>query len=79
MFIIIDCYLVLHHKYEINVTLWVVAGRASGVKMGDDGDGSLISPDGVAPIWMVGESSCVIFPYTIKVQKKISSGTGSPG
>jgi len=21
MFIIIDCYLVLHHKYEINVTL----------------------------------------------------------
>jgi len=23
MFIIIDCYLVLHHKYEINVMLYV--------------------------------------------------------
>jgi len=33
---------------------------------GGDGGGSLISPDGVAPC-------------TIKGQKKISSGTGSPG
>jgi len=26
MFIIIDCYLVLHHKYEINVMLCYVYG-----------------------------------------------------
>ena len=56
-----------------------MAGRASGVKMGDDGGGSLISPDGVAPSRMVVVSASVIFHCTIKVQKKISSGTGSPG
>jgi len=32
-------------------------------KMGDDG---LISPDGVAPIRIVGVSASVIFPCTIK-------------
>jgi len=47
-------------------------------KNGNDGGGSLISPDGVAPSQMVGVSASVIFPCTIKVQKKISSGTGSP-
>jgi len=46
--------------------------------MGDDGRGSLISPGGVAPSWMAGVSASVVFPCTIKVQKKISSGTGSP-
>jgi len=30
------------------------AERASGVKMGDEGGGSLISPDGVAPSRIVG-------------------------
>jgi len=47
----------------------VAAGRASGVKMGDDGGGPLISPDGVAPSRMVGVYASVIFPCTIKVQK----------
>jgi len=54
-------------------------GRASRVKMGDDGGWSLISPDRVAPSQMVGVSASVVFPCTIKVQKKISSGTGSSG
>ena len=45
----------------------------------DDGGGSLISPDGVAPGQMVGVSASVIFSCTMKVQKKIFSGTGSPG
>jgi len=33
------------------------AGKASGIKMGDEGDGPLISPDGVAPNRIVGMSS----------------------
>jgi len=52
---------------------------ASGVKMGDDGGGSLMNPDGVATSRTVGVSSSVIFPCTMKVQEKISSGTSSPG
>jgi len=40
--------------------------------MGDDGGGLLISPDGVAPSQMVSLLASVIFPYTTKVQKKIS-------
>ena len=51
---------------------------ASGIKMGDDGDGSLISPDGVAPRQMVSVSASVIFPCTMK-SRRFSSGTGSPG
>jgi len=47
----------------------VVAGRASDVKMGDDGGGLLISPIGEAPSWMVGVSASVIFPCSIKIQK----------
>ena len=43
-----------------------MAVRASGIKMGDDGGGLLISPDGVAPSWIVGVSASVIFPCTIK-------------
>jgi len=46
--------------------------------MGDDGGGSLISADRVAPSLIVGVSASDIFPCAIKVQKKISSGTGSP-
>jgi len=46
--------------------------------VGDDGNGSLISPDGVTPIRMVSVSASVIFRCTLKVQKKISSGTASP-
>jgi len=33
-----------------------VSGRASGIKMGDDGGGLLFSPDGVAPTQMVSVS-----------------------
>ena len=47
-----------------------MAGRASDVKMGDDGGGLLISPDGEASCRMVSVSASVIFPYSIKVQNK---------
>jgi len=61
-----------------------VAGRASGIKMGDDGGGSLISPYGVAPSRIVDVSSSVIFPCAIKpMQKKmfllVLAHQGSPG
>jgi len=56
----------------------VAAGKASVVKMGDNGGWSLVSPDGVATTRMVGVSASVIFPCTVKVQK-FSSGSGSPG
>ena len=39
---------------------------------------ALLSPDGVAPIRMVGVSASVNLPLHHKVQK-FSSGTGSPG
>jgi len=39
---------------------------------------ALVSPDGVAPIWMVGVPTSVSLPLRHKVQK-FSSGTGSPG
>ena len=53
-----------------------MTGRASGIKMGDDGDGSLISPDRVAHTAHIGWSDDLSLHH--KVQKKISSGTGSP-
>jgi len=37
---------------------------------------TLVSPDGVAPIWMVGVSASVYLPLHHKVQK-FFSGTGS--
>ena len=40
-------------------------------KWGDDGGGSLISPDGVAPIQMVGVSAHVIFPYNKKSKRAV--------
>jgi len=39
---------------------------------------ALLSPDGVAPIWMAGVSASVNLPLHHKVQK-FSSGTGLPG
>jgi len=39
---------------------------------------ALVSPDGVAPSWMVCVSASVNIPLHHKVQK-FSSGTGSPG
>ena len=47
--------------------------------MGDDGGGLLISPDGVAPSRMVGVSASVSLLLHREVQKKNSSGAGSPG
>jgi len=38
----------------------------------------MVSPDGVAPSWMVGVSASVNLPLHHKVQK-FSSGTGSSG
>jgi len=46
-----------------------VAGRASGVKMGDDGGVSLISLDGMVPTRIVGLSASVTFPCTFKSRK----------
>jgi len=65
-----------------------VAGRASGTKMGGDGGEPLISSYRVVSSRIVIVSVPVIFSCTMKfsylplhneVQKKISSGTGSPG
>jgi len=59
----------------------VVAGRASGIKMGDDKGGSLISQDGVAPSRIAGVSAYVIFPCTIKFRRFLLAPAhpGSPG
>ena len=45
--------------------------------MGNEGCGSLISLDGVAPSRIVGVSVSDISPCTIKSRRR--SGTGSPG
>ena len=47
----------------------VAAGRASGVKMGDDGGGAPIVRMGVASRWIAGASASVIFPWTIKSRR----------
>jgi len=59
----------------------VATGRASNVKMRDDGDASLISPVGVAPCRMVGVSASVIFPCTMKSRRFLLAPAhpGSPG
>ena len=46
-----------------------MAGSASSIKMGGEGGGSLISPDGVAPSWIVGMSASDIFPCTMKSKR----------
>jgi len=38
--------------------------------MGDDGGGSLISPDGVAPSRIVGVSVSVVLPCSIKFRRR---------
>ena len=57
--------------------------RASGIKMGDDGGGSLISPDRVARSRVVCASASVIFPCTIKPRWRmfllVLAHPGSPG
>ena len=57
----------------------VAAGRASGVKMGDDGGWSLISPDGMAPTRMVGGSASLIFSCTMKSRGRFLLAPGLPG
>jgi len=44
--------------------------------MGEEGGGSLISPDGVTPSRIVGVSAADILPCTIKSRRRIPSGTG---
>jgi len=55
--------------------------KMGGPGSGDDGGGSLISLDGVAPCWMVGVSASVIFPSTIKFRRflLVPAHPGSPG
>ena len=47
--------------------------------MGDDGGGSLISLDGVAPSRMVGVFASVIFPWTIKSRRSFLLVPAHPG
>ena len=49
----------------------VAAGRASSIKIGDDGCGSLISTGGMAPSRMVDVSPSVIFPCTMKSRRSL--------
>jgi len=60
-------------------TVGWVAGRASSLyKKWGWWRWPLVSPDGVAPSWMVGLFASVNLPLHHKVQK-FSSGTSSPG
>jgi len=47
--------------------------------MGDDGGGSLVSPDGVATIQIVGVSASVIFLCTIKSRRSFLLAPANPG
>jgi len=62
--------------------LTLLVGRQEGhpacKKMGGWWRWALVSPDEVAPSWMVCVSAAVSLPLHQKVQK-FSSGTGSPG
>jgi len=48
-------------------------------KWGDDGGGSLISLDGLAPSWIVGVYASVIFPCTIKSRRRFLLAPAHPG
>ena len=56
-----------------------MAGRASVIKMGDEGGGSLISPDAVAPSRIVGMSAPNIFPCTMKSKRRFLLALAHPG
>ena len=60
------------------LTLLVGRKGIQPVKHGGWWRWALVSPDGVAPSWMVSVSVSVNLPLHHKVQK-FSSGTGSPG
>jgi len=53
-------------------------GHPAFKKMGGWWRWALVSPDGVAPSWMVGVSASINLSLHHKVQK-FSSDTGSPG
>jgi len=55
----------------LQASIFGACPKPSGVKMGDDGGGSLISPNGVVPSRMVGVSASVIFPCTIKSRRNV--------
>jgi len=57
----------------------VAAERASGVKMGDEGGGSLISLGGVASSRIVGVSASDIFSCTIKSRRSFLLAPAHPG
>jgi len=56
----------------------VVAGRTSGIKMGNEVGGSLISLDGVVPSRIVGMSASDIFPCTIKSRRRFLLAPAHP-
>jgi len=45
-----------------------VAGKVSGINWGDDGNGGIDGPDGVASSRIVGALASVIFPTPHKIQ-----------
>ena len=71
----------LLHSYILVMLVGRQEGHPACKKYGGWWRWAVVSPDGVAPIQMVGVSASVnlpLDPCTIKVQK-FSSGTGSPG
>ena len=56
-----------------------MAQRTSGVKMGDEGGGSLISPDRVVPSRIVGVSASNISPCTMKSTRSFLLAPAHPG
>ena len=56
-----------------------MVGRASGVKMGDEGSRSLISLDGVASSQIVSVSVSNIYPCTIKSRRRFLLAPAHPG
>jgi len=57
----------------------VAAGRTSSVKMGDDGGGLLISPDGVVPSQIANVSASDVSPCTIKSRRRFLLALAHPG
>jgi len=45
-----------------------VAGRASGVKLGNDGGGGIDGPDGMASSRIVSALASIIFPMLLKIE-----------
>ena len=56
-----------------------MVGRASGVKIGDEGGRSLISLDGVASSQIVSVSVSNIYPCTVKSTRRFLLAPAHPG